>query len=96
MVIIQIVVRHSKRKSIQRETNSRTNDDFDKDSPNELPIKVGNLVTCYLDKYKDEEPQIGEIMSVPSNDTIQIGTVALIQIHGVLVRLKRAASMNYG
>ena len=35
------------------------------------PIKNGNLVACYLDKYQDEEPQIARINKVKS-ETVEV------------------------
>ena len=35
------------------------------------PIKKGNLVACYLEKYQDEEPQIAQIINVKS-DSVEV------------------------
>ena len=32
------------------------------------PIKEGNLVACYVEKYEDEEPQIAKILNVNLED----------------------------
>ena len=34
---------------------------------NDVPIKAGNIVACYSEKYQDEEPQIAEILDVKSD-----------------------------
>ena len=49
----------------EAETSSNTN--------NQEPIKIGNLVACYFNKYSDEEPQIGKITDLlPDNMTVQV------------------------
>ena len=37
----------------------------------DVPIKAGNTLACYLEKYKDEEPQIAEILDVKL-DTVEV------------------------
>ena len=78
-MLLQIVVQHSKRKqNVQKaiDQGRSPNEDSVHKSADKLPIKVGNVIDCYLEKYRDEEPQIREIVNIPdpliANGMIQV------------------------
>ena len=76
-------MRHSKRKiaAINEQTTEQDEDveqenieaETTGEANNQEPIKIGNLVACYVNKYSDEEPQIGKITNLlPDNITVQV------------------------
>ena len=75
-VHLQITVKHSKRKRSPQDQNDEvveagTSSNAESiDTLNQQPLQVGNLVACYLEKYKDEEPQIGKILQIKTETVI--------------------------
>ena len=93
------VVRQPKRRDKERtqtslsvvsQTDTRTSS-----SSKSGPVKLGDIVACYLTKYDDEEPQIGKVVSLKPANKVDVQWM-----HGsysdpwILCRQKRGRTME--
>lgn len=66
-------MRHPKRKRNSTSATSNTVETRDNEGNAEtLSVKVGDIVACFLEKYTDEEPQIGEVLKVCENSDVEV------------------------
>ena len=88
-------MRHSKRKH-GKETKTTTESHPGPAISCGEPIKNGNLVACFVEKYQDEEPQIAQIKKVNS-DTVEVQWMqGSYSDTWHPCKLKRGKSMNPG
>lgn len=68
-------MRHPKRKHggelVNNDLCIGTSTDTSSTAESDIPIKAGNIVACYLEKYQDEEPQLAKILEV-NFDKVQV------------------------
>ena len=66
-------MRHPKRKKNSTSTTSNTDEtQHNVGNAETLSVKVGDTVACFLEKYADEEPQIGEVLKVYENSDLEV------------------------
>lgn len=67
-------MRHSKKTKDQAQRDEAIEDKMQVENESEMPtiLQVGTVVACFLDKYKDEEPQLGVITGMHDESFVEV------------------------